>query len=109
MSKFQKEGKWFTETEAAQIITGIFEAIEYIHSQDIIHRDLKPENILIQSEDDFTKIKVCDFGLSLAYEAYKGINFSQQCGTLKYMAPEFFTTKIYSKPIDIWSGAIILY
>lgn len=109
MQALKKQQRWFTEVEAASIMQAIFEAIDYIHSKDIIHRDLKPENILIQDEHDLASIKVCDFGLSLAYEAYKGINFTQQCGTLKYMAPEFFTTKIYSKPIDIWSASIILY
>jgi len=38
-----------------------------VHSQGVIHDDIKLENILMNSaerEDEFNKIKLCDFGLS---------------------------------------------
>jgi len=57
---------------------------------------ISKDNILLNDENNYSSIKICDFGLSLANE-YAGINSSEMCGTLIYMAPEFFTTKIYSK------------
>ena len=42
-------------------------ALSYIHDQNIVHRDLKPENILISEENDFTSIRISDFGLSAAF------------------------------------------
>ena len=43
----------------------IFSVVNYCYKMKIIHRDLKPEYILInKNENDFVKIKICDFGTS---------------------------------------------
>ncbi|CAK60576.1 unnamed protein product (macronuclear) [Paramecium tetraurelia] len=83
----------YTQQEARIIMTSIFKAVQFIHEHGVVHRDLKPENILI-----------VDFGLSAGQIVLHG-----QCGTLIYMAPELFSQRVYSKPIDIWSCGIILY
>ena len=75
---------------------GVFKAVKYIHDLNIVHRDLKPENILIQNELDLNSIKIADFGLSATF-AEGNKTLSKQCGTVLYMAPEYFTAKIYSK------------
>ena len=38
------------ETEAAEILSQIISATEYMHKNKICHRDLKPENIIIQND-----------------------------------------------------------
>lgn len=48
------------------------------------------DNILIGDGSDLKTVKIADFGLSAAFEAKRSISFTQQCGTLIYMAPEFF-------------------
>ena len=40
----------FSDSEAAQIIKSILQAISYIHDRDISHRDLKPQNILVKDK-----------------------------------------------------------
>jgi serine/threonine protein kinase len=57
------------------------------------------DNILVDDLNDFSSIKIADFGLSAAYDLKNGISFSKQCGTMIFMAPEFFTSKVYSKVI----------
>lgn len=42
-------------------------AINYCHSNKICHRDLKPENFLYMTKDDYSPIKVIDFGLSKVF------------------------------------------
>eukprot|EP00983_Pelagomonas_calceolata_P109526 1159566-Pelagomonas_calceolata.AAC.6 len=38
----------YTETEAAQVVHGVLEALAYCHSLGVMHRDIKPENIMVR-------------------------------------------------------------
>ena len=44
------------------IVLQILLVIKYLDDCGVLHRDFKPENILV--EEDFTNIRVCDFGLA---------------------------------------------
>lgn len=46
------------------IIFQILCGLSYCHQCQVLHRDLKPENILVT--DDFSEVKLCDFGLARA-------------------------------------------
>lgn len=99
-----------SELQASQIMTGILRAVDYMHSKNVIHRDIKPENILLASLDDLTSVKVTDFGLSSQYDqSIKHHMESQNCGTLKYMAPEQTGHRFYSQSVDIWSCGIMMF
>ena len=37
----------FKEEEVSEIVRGILNAVEHVHSKTYVHRDLKPDNILI--------------------------------------------------------------
>lgn len=71
----EETGRSFSEYEASQIMRGIISAVDYIHQLGIVHRDLKPgknnfnktENILLTNKNDFSGIKIADFGLSAKY------------------------------------------
>jgi serine/threonine protein kinase len=47
--------------EAAQLIGGVAEAIDYAHRQGVVHRDVKPSNIMIRPDGSPV---VMDFGLA---------------------------------------------
>ena len=69
----------------------ILSALAHIHEKDTLHRDLKPSNILLADRNDFTSVKIIDFGLSEKYVLTQ--DFSSECGTLFYMAPEVVVNK----------------
>lgn len=104
-SRILKKG-YFSESLSKFVFYQICQGIKYLHDQNVIHRDLKPENILLAGVEDYTSVKVSDFGLSkcIAPNAL----MQTQCGTIGYLAPEVRTSK-YSNKVDIWSLGVILY
>jgi calcium-dependent protein kinase len=42
----------------------MFEAIAYFHKMNYIHRDIKTDNVLLKNKEDFSSVKIVDFGLS---------------------------------------------
>lgn len=91
-------------------IYGIACGMQYLHANNIIHRDLKAENILM---DEFLNPKIADFGLSKINDILSiSMNFQPQKGfkgTPIYMAPEIFAEEKYSKAIDVYSFAFIIF
>lgn len=59
-------------------------AVAYMHSKNFVHRDLKPENILL---DEFSSVKIVDFGLSANPQGGIGSILETNCGSLAYAAP----------------------
>jgi calcium/calmodulin-dependent protein kinase I len=84
------EKEKFSEKEAKEIITPIFDALIYCHNLGIVHRDIKPENLLFTSKDQLTSIiKVSDFGLARFID--QETLATTTCGTPGYVAPEVLT------------------
>ena len=102
-----KNHKLFTEKDAAKIMKQILEAVNYLHFHGVCHRDLKPENILLSSMDEYSQLKLIDFGLSKVLKTIDS-NIKGEVGTLYYMAPEVFLGK-YNEKCDVWSCGVILY
>jgi calcium/calmodulin-dependent protein kinase I len=101
------ENECFTEDEAKQVMMPIIDAVEYCHSHDIIHRDLKPENLLYETTDEFSLVKITDFGVARFMP--KSCFATTACGTPGYTAPEIIMGKGYGKEVDVWSIGIIMY
>lgn len=95
-----------TEKQAQEIIFYLLQSVEYLHKLDICHRDIKPENIMFNDFNDFSSLKLIDFGFSTQLERKDENEF---CGTIKYMAPEQLMGECYNKNIDLWSVGIIMY
>ncbi len=103
-----KNKEKITEKESRIIINQLLKALSYLHySCDICHRDIKPGNIMFSIKGDINSLKLLDFGVSSNSFYYK--DFLDNCGTLKYMAPEQISNLTYSKTVDLWSVGIILY
>lgn len=91
--------------ERYQIIKGICEGLLHLHEKRILHLDLKPSNILIDVQ---MVPKIADFGLSRCLDKDQTRAFTSSiCGSLGYMAPEFFTGQV-TFASDIYSLGIII-
>merc|ERR1712226_193066 len=115
--------KFFTEQEAARIITDVASALEFLHSKGIAHRDLKPENVLCVYNDRLTPVKLCDFDLGSGIKFHSGGGSDTTpllltpVGSAEFMAPEIVEAFIddteddfkYDKRCDLWSLGVMMY
>jgi len=100
-----KEDDWdLNKMISRKIIYGIRD----LHRKKIIHSDLKPSNILISN--DFSEVKIADFGLSVVCSYSCSKTFQQNLGgTCHYMAPEQSEEGKLCFNSDIYSFGCILY
>jgi len=115
--------KFFTEQEAAKIVTDVASALEFLHSKGIAHRDLKPENVLCVYNDRLTPVKLCDFDLGSGIKFHSGGGSDTTpllltpVGSAEFMAPEIVEAFIddtendfkYDKRCDLWSLGVMMY
>jgi len=101
-----QKDKRFSPERVQLYAAEILLAIECLHSHGVVYRDLKPENLLLT---DKGHIKLTDFGL-----CKEGMTDDEQrtgtfCGTPEYLAPEVLKGQGYTKAVDWWSFASLVY
>mmetsp|Transcript_28789 Transcript_28789/g.45341 ORF Transcript_28789/g.45341 Transcript_28789/m.45341 type:complete len:712 (+) Transcript_28789:186-2321(+) len=99
--------KRYTEKEARQLAAGLIEGVKYLHERKIAHRDLKPQNLLLETSDDNTFVKICDFGF--AKRVHVPQSLTTLCGSKHYVAPELLKNHPYDESCDMWSVGVIIY
>lgn len=92
------------DTWIATAIGSIILGMKYIHSNNYIHRDLKPGNILV---DDQGNVLIGDLGSSRFVDLQ--ITYTKMVGSPFYMAPEMYDEGQYTKLVDVYSFALILF
>ncbi|RUS91275.1 hypothetical protein EGW08_000987, partial [Elysia chlorotica] len=107
-----RKKKFFTETEASELMWKLVKAVSFMHSKGVVHRDLKPENLLFEDRTDRAELKIVDFGF--ASEITKNETMMTPCFTLPYSAPEVLRQMSsqkggYDESCDLWSLGVILY
>lgn len=94
--------------ELIELFKQVCNAMQYAHNKLIVHHDIKPANILVSKEGN---VKLLDFGISQVIfsqekEVQKEDAFS---GTLKYAAPEQFSSAPPSVESDIYKLGLVFY
>ncbi|KAH0793526.1 CAMK family protein kinase [Histomonas meleagridis] len=94
------------ETDARHFFCELFVIIEYLHkNRKIFLRSLSTDSIVIDANDN---IRIFDFSDSIKIEKDSEI-YHDVCGQIEYSPPEMLKDLGYSKEIDLWYLAVILY
>ena len=99
--------KRYTEKEARELSAGLLKGVKYLHERKIAHRDIKPQNLLLNTENDNTSVKICDFGF--AKRVHVPNSLTTLCGSKHYVAPELLKNHPYDESADMWSVGIVIY
>jgi serine/threonine-protein kinase len=77
-------------TEVADIVAAVAEALDYAHERHLLHRDVKPANILLaRPESGDQRILLADFGIARWVNDISGLTATNMTvGTVSYAAPE---------------------
>lgn len=81
----------------------LMQALFHMHTMDIVSRDIKPGNIVLRDIDDFSTIKLIDFGSAVQMDKSFQTAFS---GTYAYDAPETKQDSMVYKTSDVWSVGV---
>jgi tRNA A-37 threonylcarbamoyl transferase component Bud32 len=99
--------------EAAQLLSEIAAALDYIHENNVIHRDVKPSNVMIQPITSVNgrmhRAVLMDFGIA---KVFTGTQFTAAglVGTLDYIAPEQIQgSETVTAQADIYSLGVMAY
>lgn len=86
--------------QMCNMLVGVASAMWYLHTRkpQVIHRDIKSANVLVADDG---KLKLCDFGLVSTKITV--------AGTPSYMCPELLEKKPFSRKVDCYSFAILMW
>ncbi len=101
--------------ESAEMILQVACGLRCIHINNIVHRDIKPSNLIRRDNDG--RIKICDLGLGMLWNAIPGEEQSEfrtemktRQGTCGYIAPELENDpNVFSPRSDIYSLGVTFY
>jgi hypothetical protein len=111
LAQHLKERGKLPPADCLQLLSGISEGLNAIHTAGIIHRDLKPGNIFLVPEDPGTvRTVITDFGLaSDSALPNSQPQTGQLIGTPDYMAPEQFLGEPCTPATDVYALGLICF
>ncbi|CAI7738039.1 unnamed protein product [Closterium sp. NIES-54] len=86
------------------VLIGVAQGLQYLHSFNIVHRDIKPANVLL---DNTMQAKVSDFGL---VQINKGttVGATRVMGTPGYVDPAYSWTQRATPAADVYSFGVVM-
>eukprot|EP00754_Rhynchopus_humris_P008549 Rhum_TRINITY_DN13765_c2_g1::Rhum_TRINITY_DN13765_c2_g1_i1::g.64038::m.64038 len=104
--RLSRRGGVMPEQEAALVIRALLTCVRTIHEHGIIHRDIKLTNVMFTSRER-SALRLIDFGAAEVIK--KDVDITKTVGTHKYLAPEMFGQRGYSKEVDMWAVGVVCF
>ena len=67
VAELRKRVRRLNDQDCSKLIKSILLAVKHIQKSNYVHRDIKPSNIVLKSPDDYSSIKLVDFGLAIKH------------------------------------------
>lgn len=97
-----------------EIMFSLLKGLKQLENKGLVHRDIKPENLIFAKKNDYTSLKIIDYGLACRTGDTDKLT-QRICGTPGFIAPEFFRTyksdfkNILNSKIDVFAAGVIFY
>ncbi|CAK65125.1 unnamed protein product (macronuclear) [Paramecium tetraurelia] len=101
----EQSSQGLDEKLVADILYGVLQAIQHMHSKGVFHRDIKMENLFIPEKKRLPFVVLGNFCYSETTDSTQ----YKKCGTPGFVAPEIFRSKNYTSKVDLFSLGIIFY
>lgn len=115
--QLERRAKALTPHQVKFVISGLCDALQYLHELNIVHRDVKSTNIILDGAQQLDLFmsptpKLFDYELGW-HETVTPFPFEENpniiVGTSHYLAPEVINGMKYDPRSDIYAAGVTLY
>jgi TOMM system kinase/cyclase fusion protein len=110
LAELLREEGMLTVSRAKRLMTQLLAPLAYAHANGIAHRDLKPSNVMVMSDGVSERVKILDFGISVATEQRELTRLTlshEWVGTPAYAAPEQLRGEAANAKSDLYAWGLM--
>ncbi|HET6919294.1 MAG TPA: serine/threonine-protein kinase, partial [Jiangellaceae bacterium] len=96
------------EGQVRQLGAAVAEALAYVHEHGVVHRDVKPGNVLFTDAEDYTRVKLADFGIARLADSARLTTAGMIVGSAQYLSPEQAKGEAVGPPSDVYGLGLVL-